>query len=62
MYRGRTISFSFPPFAGWVRRIILTCTGIFILEQILFRAFQVDLNPITEWFALIPNEVMAGRV
>ena len=62
MARGQTISFSFPPFAGWVKRIILACTGIFILEQILNRVFHVDLGPIQEWFALIPVKVMAGSV
>ena len=54
MNRGRTISFSFPPFAGWVKRVILACTGIFILELVLRRVFAVNLRPVEEWFALIP--------
>ena len=62
MSRGQTISFSFPPFAGWVKRIILACTGIFLVEQILQRVFQVNLGPVEEWFALIPSEVMSGKV
>jgi len=62
MPRGGTISFSFPPFAGWVRRIILTCTGIFLVERVLDRVFAVDLNPIGELFALIPVFVMRGEI
>jgi membrane associated rhomboid family serine protease len=62
MYRGRTISFSFPPFSGWVKRIILTCTAIFLLEQILVRLFQIDVRAFEEWFALFPVYVTAGRV
>src|SRR5260370_8484936 len=60
--RGQTISFSFPPFAGWVKRIILSCSGTFLAEQILYRVFRVSLRPIDEWFALIPLDVMRGEV
>ncbi len=60
--RGQTISFSFPPFAGWVKRIILACSGTFLAEQILYRVFRVSLRPIDEWFALIPLDVMRGEV
>ena len=35
--RGRTISLSIPPFRGWVKRIILTCVGVYILLLILDR-------------------------
>src|SRR5260370_4752960 len=62
MNRGRTISFSFPPFAGWVKRIILACTGIFLLEAILQRVFGVNLRPVQEWLALIPVDVMRGEI
>jgi membrane associated rhomboid family serine protease len=61
MKRGGTISFSFPPFAGWVRRIIITCTAIFFAELILRRVFSVDLRWVDEWFALIPVFVMKGE-
>jgi membrane associated rhomboid family serine protease len=62
MYRGRTISFSIPPFSGWVKRIILTCTGIFVIELILRRAFGLNLGLVDELFALIPVFVMRGEV
>jgi len=62
MGRGSTISFSFPPFAGWVKRIIVACTGIFLLELILRRVFGFDLRWVGELFALIPVFVMRGEV
>jgi membrane associated rhomboid family serine protease len=62
MYRGRTISFSFPPFAGWVKRIILACTGIFLLKLILEGVFHVNFRPVEELFGLIPVLVMKGEV
>jgi len=60
--RGQTISFSFPPFAGWVRRIIIACTAIFLLELIARRVFGLSLGWVDEWFALIPVFVMRGEI
>ncbi|MFZ0800199.1 MAG: rhomboid family intramembrane serine protease [Terriglobales bacterium] len=62
MSRGQTISFSFPPFTGWVKRIILTCTGIYLFQVVvpLFSRSAVAL--MREWFALIPIDVMYGQV
>ncbi len=62
MRRGGNISFSFPPFAGWVKRIILACTGIFLFKLILENAFRVSFRPAEELFALIPVFVMRGEV
>src|ERR1035438_10715968 len=62
MRRGGTISFSFPPFAGWVKRIILTCTGIFLIQLILENAFHFNFRPVEELFALIPVFVMRGEI
>ena len=62
MSRGQTISFSFPPFAGWVKRIILTCTGIYLF-QALARIFAPTVFIVMrEWLALIPVAVMHGKV
>ena len=63
MPRGQTISFSFPPFAGWVKRIILTCTGIYLFQVIVNR-FNHDLVLLMqEWLALIPSAVVQqGRL
>src|SRR5260370_17157533 len=62
MPRGQTISFSFPPFAGWVKRIIIACTAIFLLELVVRRVFGVGLVSVDEWFALIPVLVMKGEI
>lgn len=60
--RGQTISFSFPPFEGWVKRIILACTAIYLFQVIALR-FAPDLVVLMrEWFALIPVDVVHGRV
>jgi membrane associated rhomboid family serine protease len=60
--RGQTISFSFPPFAGWVKRIILACTGIYLFQAVM-RIFAPDVVALMqEWLALIPVAVMHGKV
>jgi membrane associated rhomboid family serine protease len=56
--RGQTISFSFPPFAGWVKRIILACTGIFLFQVIVVRFAPVVVLQMQEWLALIPSDVV----
>ena len=60
--RGQTISFIFPPFAGWVKRIILTCTGIYLFQVIMLRFSPEVVEGMREWFALIPVEVMHGKI
>ena len=58
MYRGRTISFSLPPFAGWVKRIILACAGIFLVQVILGRLVPDIGQYIVPYFGLVPALVM----
>ncbi|HKN69764.1 MAG TPA: hypothetical protein VJX30_01965, partial [Terriglobales bacterium] len=62
MSRGQTISFSFPPFAGWVRRIILTCTGIYLFQKVMENFAPDVVVQMREWLALIPVAVMHGKV
>jgi membrane associated rhomboid family serine protease len=62
MRRGGTISFSFPPFAGWVKRIIITCTAIYLFQLILEGVFHVSFRPAEDLFALIPAFVMRGEI
>jgi membrane associated rhomboid family serine protease len=62
MYRGQTISFSFPPFAGWVKRIIIACTAIYLLELVA-GAFGFNLKGLLNaWFGLYPVYVAKGEV
>src|SRR5258708_29848570 len=35
MYRGRTMSLSFPPFTRWVKRLIIICAAIYFLQVVL---------------------------
>ncbi len=62
MSRGQTISFSFPPFAGWVKRIILTCTGIYLFQKVMETFAPGVFLLMREGLALIPVAVMHGRV
>jgi membrane associated rhomboid family serine protease len=60
--RGQSISFSFPPFAGWVKRIILACTGMYLFQRVM-DVFSPGVTRATvEWLALIPASVMHGAV
>ena len=62
MPRGQTISFSFPPFAGWVKRIILACTGIYLVQAVM-KIFAPDVVRVAwEWLGLIPVSAMHGAV
>jgi membrane associated rhomboid family serine protease len=57
MYRGRTLSLSFPPFEGWVRRIVLACAGIYFL-QVVLNVFAPSITSfINGFFGLVPYEV-----
>ena len=62
MRRGGTISFSFPPFVGWVRRIVVACTAIYLIKLILESVFSISFWPVEKLFALIPVYVMKGAV
>ena len=62
MSRGQTISFSFPPFEGWVRRIIIACTGIYLAQLILAAVFHIAFPRTEDWFALFPVDVLNGRI
>jgi membrane associated rhomboid family serine protease len=60
--RGQTISFSFPPFAGWVKRIILACTGIYLVQAVM-KIFAPDVVRVAwEWLGLIPVSAVHGAV
>lgn len=35
MYRGRTVSLSFPPFTFWVKRIVIACAAMYVASMLL---------------------------
>src|SRR5437660_4392824 len=35
MYRGRSMTLSFPPFTRWVKRLIIICAAVYFLEVVL---------------------------
>jgi len=54
MYRGRTLSLSFPPFTPWVKRIIISCAAVYlgsILLALLDPRADADL---ARYFGLVP--------
>ena len=62
MYRGRTISLSFPPFTPWVKRIVVACAGVYFL-QVVLGVLAPDLGRyLLTYFSLIPSSVMHGFI
>ena len=63
MPRGMTIPFSLPPFHGWVKRIILACAGVYLLQVILI-AFARSFydNTFLGYLALTPRDVLQGEI
>jgi membrane associated rhomboid family serine protease len=59
--RGRTISLSLPPFAGWVKRIILACVAVYLLQLIL-RSFAPGIERYFLLFGLVPADVVHGYI
>jgi len=62
MYRGRTLSLSFPPFTPWVKRIIITCVGLFFLQVVLGRVAPGVESVLILIGALIPAAVLHGWI
>jgi membrane associated rhomboid family serine protease len=60
MYRGRTLSLSFPPFTYWVKRIIIACVGIYFLQVVLGAFSPAALNYLFWFGALVPAYVLHG--
>jgi membrane associated rhomboid family serine protease len=57
MRRG-TIPFALPPFQGWVRRLVLACAAVFLMQQLL-QAYAPKLKDLLEIYAsLVPAGVI----
>jgi len=62
MYRGRTLSLSFPPFTPWVKRIIIACAGIYFL-QVVLAALSIDpLQRYLDVVGLVPANAIRGCI
>ncbi len=62
MYRGRTLSLSFPPFTYWVKRIVIACVALYFLQVILGAVAPSLGSYLILYGALIPAWVMHGAV
>ena len=62
MYRGRTLSLSFPPFTYWVKRIIIACAAIYFLQVVLGAVAPGTPTYIIHYFGLVPYFVLHGMI
>jgi membrane associated rhomboid family serine protease len=58
MYRGRTLSLSFPPFTPWVKRIIIACAAVYLLATLLGLLSVPLYNDLIKYFSLVPGLVV----
>ena len=55
---GRTISLSLPPFAGWVKRIVIACGVVYFLQVALRVMWRPGYNGLMEYGGLVPAYVL----
>jgi membrane associated rhomboid family serine protease len=55
MYRGRTLSLSFPPFTPWVKRIIIVCAGLYAFGLLLGLLSTSGYDLLIRYFSLVPR-------
>ncbi len=59
MYRGRSMTLSFPPFTRWVKRLIIICAAVFFVQRVILGFISHDLeNAINLYFGLVPTLVL----
>lgn len=62
MYRGRSMTLNFPPFTPWVKRLIIACAAIFVV-QVVLQALAPDVERYGRAYVeLVPVLVMHGFV
>jgi membrane associated rhomboid family serine protease len=62
MYRGRTLSLSFPPFTKAVKWLVLINAAVYLLLELLKAAVPRFGGDLTLALALIPADVMRGLI
>jgi membrane associated rhomboid family serine protease len=61
MRRG-TIPLALPPFQGWVRRLVLACAGVFLLQTLLGHYGKTFEDTFEAYAGLVPGLVLRGRI
>ena len=61
MRRG-TIPLALPPFQGWVRRLVVACAAVFLLQTILGHYGKAYEDLFEAYAGLVPGLVLRGRV
>jgi membrane associated rhomboid family serine protease len=62
MYRGRSMSLSFPPFTPWVKKIVLVCAGVYFLQVVLGAIAPTAEDYLLFYFGLRGTAVTHGFV
>jgi membrane associated rhomboid family serine protease len=62
MYRGRTLSLSFPPFTHWVKRIIIACAGIYLFQVVIGAFTASGERYLFHYLGLVPVFVTHGMI
>jgi membrane associated rhomboid family serine protease len=58
MARGREMTLSFPPFTGWVKRLVITCAAVYFV-QVVARAFAPQIaRGLEVYLGLVPSLVV----
>lgn len=55
--RGGTIPLGLPPFQGWVRRLVLACAAVFLL-QVILKAYASGVAEYLGYASLVPQLVL----
>ena len=58
MYRGRTVSLSFPPFTHWVKRIVIACAAMYLFSTLLRLWSPRADDYLSVYLGLVPDLVV----
>src|SRR6267378_4047083 len=59
MYRGRSMTLSFPPFTRWVKRLIIICAAVYFLEVVLGAVVSSEIqHKANLYLGLVPAWVL----
>ncbi len=62
MYRNRSISLSFPPFTPWVKRLVIACAAVYLLQVILEATSFPAYGYLMRFFGLSGAGVIHGMI